>query len=94
MSPEYFTTTLSFFEAELFCRGLRRRERGAWERARYISFYSAMPHLKNFKFDNMHKFPWEEERGDESPSKSKEEELRELKELWDRLKEKERTQRR
>lgn len=88
MDPGYFTHELSFYEAELFCRGLRRRERGAWERARYNAYYSAAPHCKNFRFDDMRKFPWEEDDG--MPQKSEKERLEEMQALWEKIKREER----
>jgi hypothetical protein len=91
MDPGYFTHELSFYEAELFCRGLRRRERGAWERARYNAYYSAAPHCKNFRFDDMRKFPWEEEEEDDGmPQRSEKERLEEMQALWEKIKREER----
>lgn len=79
MDPQYFAHTLTIYEAEHYVRGLRRREEKAWERARYEAFYSAKPHYKNFKFSDMGKFPWEEERDAEAlPKLTPEEQKREL----------------
>lgn len=67
MSPDYFARTLTLYEAQAFCRGLERRKHVAWETARYIAYFSAMPHLKNFSFEKMPKFSWEEEDVTEQP---------------------------
>lgn len=61
MSPEYFMHACTVREAILFLEGVHERQYSAWERARYISYYSAAPHCKNFKFENMGQFPWEKE---------------------------------
>lgn len=82
MSPEYFAHTLTIYEAELYCRGLRRRERGAWHRARYVSYYAAAPHCKNFTPDKMGKFDWEEPKEEQM---SEEEQMRELAALRERV---------
>ena len=76
MDPIYFAHTLTFYEAELFCRGLRRRERGAWERARYVAYHAAAPHCKGLSPDKMRRFPWEREEVKEK--QSEEEALREI----------------
>ena len=82
MSPEYFTRTLTIFEAELFCKGLRRREQNEWHRARYTAYYAVAPHCKNFTPDKMGTFPWEE-----SPEEmlSEEEQLKEIEALRERI---------
>ena len=81
MSPEYFAHTLTIYEAELFCQGLQRRAQTAWHQARYISYYAAAPHCKNFGPDKMGKFPWEEPQ--EEPM-SEEEEMRMIAEMRER----------
>ena len=81
MDPRYFAHTLTFFEARLFLNGLQRRRQAAWEVARYQAFYSAAPHCKNFKFEDLGRFPWEE-RGE--PEMNEEEELKALAELRER----------
>ena len=59
MDPQYFAHTLTLYEANLFLRGMARRQQQQWEVARYMAFYSAWPHCKNFTFDKMGQFPWE-----------------------------------
>lgn len=79
MSPEYFARTLTFWEAVLFAQGVRRRYRTPWETARHIAFYAAAPHCKNFDFEKMGRFPWEEaqeEPVDEETRLKEEAELR------------------
>lgn len=83
MSPEYFTRTLTFWEAILFAQGVHRRYRQPWECARYIAYHAAAPHCKNFDFDKMLKFSWEKEE-QEKPL-SEEEQLRELEEVRERI---------
>ena len=78
MDPRYFAHTLTFFEARLFLNGLQRRRQAAWEVARYQAFYSAAPHCKNFKFEDLGRFPWEK------PETSEEEQLKALAELRER----------
>jgi hypothetical protein len=80
MSAEYFARTLTFWEAVLFAHGVRRRYRTPWETARHIAFYAAAPHCKDFGFEKMGRFPWEEvqeEPVDEETRLKKEAELRE-----------------
>lgn len=86
MSPEYFMHALTFWEAVLFAKGVHRRYRSQWETARYVAFYAAAPHCKNFHFEDMGKFPWEKK--DEAPV-DKEQELREIEALRRRVAERE-----
>lgn len=82
MSPEYFMRTLTFYEAEAYVEGLYRRRHPWWEIARYIGFYAAAPHCKNFSLAAMGQFPWEKEY--EEPV-DEEEERRELEALRRRI---------
>lgn len=75
MSPEYFAHTLTIYEAELFCRGLRRRGREAWHQARYMAYYAAAPHCKNFGPDKMGKFDWEKPKEEHKSDKAQKKEL-------------------
>ena len=84
MSPEYFMHTLTFWEAVLFAKGVHRRYHKQWETARYIAFYAAKPHCKNFQFDNMGQFPWEKEENSEPPLTA-EQQAEELKALRERI---------
>lgn len=59
MDPIYFARALSFPEAAAFIRGLEMRRREAWEQARYVAFFAARPHLKDFDFEDMPRFSWE-----------------------------------
>lgn len=61
MDPIYFARALSFPEAAAFIRGLEMRRREAWEQARYVAFFAARPHLKDFDFEDMPRFSWEKE---------------------------------
>ena len=61
MNPEYFARALSLYEAKLFIAGLDRRYHAGWQQARYAGYWAAMPHLKNFDFEKMPKFFFEEE---------------------------------
>lgn len=80
MDPQYFTHTLTAYEAELFVRGLQRRRQSLWEVARYLGFYSAAPHCKDFSFSMMGLFPWEKNEEPEE-EKSEEDKMREIQEL-------------
>ena len=77
MSPQYFAHTLTLYEAEHFVKGFRRKEQTMWELARYMAFYSAAPHCKDFPFERMGKFPWEREAEEENTPELSEEEKRE-----------------
>lgn len=83
MPPEYFMHTLTFWEAVLFAQGVNRRYRQPWECARYVAYYAAKPHCKNFDFDKMGKFSWEKEV-EEKPL-SEEDQLRELEDVRKRI---------
>lgn len=65
MSPDYFGSRLTAYEAAAYVRGLARRRRASWEQARYVAFYAAKPHCKKeFTFESMGKFPWEDDCAD------------------------------
>lgn len=83
MSPEYFMHALTFWEAVLFAKGVRRRYRDQWEAARYVAFYAAAPHCKDFHFENMRRFPWEKE--DAEVPLTPEQQEAELKALRERI---------
>lgn len=79
MDSSYFAHTLTLYELDAFLRGLQRRRQQAWEVARYVSYHAAAPHCKNFRFEDMGKFPWEKDA--EAPAMSEEEQLCEIKRL-------------
>ena len=86
MPPEYFMHACTFWEAVLFLEGMHRRDHSAWEQARYISYHTAAPHCKNFKFQDMGQFPWEKEKEppvDEATALKEIEEIRELARIRD-----------
>ena len=65
MSPDYFGSRLTAYEAAAYVRGLARRYRAAWEQARYTSFHAAAPHCtKEFTFESLGKFSWEDDSSD------------------------------
>ena len=80
MSPDYFRFRLSSFEARAYLRGMSRRYRAAWEQARYIAYYAAAPHCKDFDADKMVKFPWEDNVSPETLGDDWKEELEALRE--------------
>lgn len=80
MDPQYFTHTLTLYEAELFVRGLQRRKRIFWEQARYIAYHTLVPYAKSgFSLDDMRRFSWED--SEEELPMSEEEQQRELEAL-------------
>ena len=78
MPPEYFMHACSVKEAILYIEGMHQRQHASWAQARYIGYYSAAPHCKNFKFENMGQFSWEKEK--EEPVDI-EQQIQEIKEL-------------
>lgn len=78
MPPEYFMHTCTFWEAVIFVDGVRCRQRQGWEQARYVAYYAAAPHCKNFKFESMGQFPWEKEKEEPVDEETVRRELAEL----------------
>ena len=80
MPPEYFMHACTVREAVLYVEGMHKRQHSLWAQARYIGYYSAAPHCKNFKFENMGQFPWEKESKEPVDVERQIQELKELRE--------------
>ena len=76
---------MTFAEAAAYMRGLNMRDREEWERTRKIMWAAIMPHSKkNLDFQDIMKFPWEEEYID--TTKVDEGELERIRELAKKIK--------
>lgn len=62
VSPDHFFYNMDFAECAAFMRGLQRKDRNEWERARCIMWAALAPHCKGVKnFTDVMRFPWDDE---------------------------------
>ena len=77
MSPVHFFFEMRLSEAAAYLRGMERREREAWERARWVVYSNLAPWSKEVTEPaDVGKFPWEKEEA----APIDEEELKRLRE--------------
>ena len=76
-SPEYFFRKMGVAEAADFIKGMRRRERSAWEQTRLLA--TTVAKLMGAK-DYELQLPWDEEREEEEHEETSAEELERLRE--------------
>lgn len=75
--PEYFLRKMGVGEAADFIKGMRRRERSAWEQTRLLATTVAkLMGAKDYELP----LPWDGEREEEEEEETSEEELTRLRE--------------
>lgn len=85
VSPSHFFYEMTFAEAAAYMRGLNLKDRDEWERTRKIMWAAIMPHSKKkLDFQDIMKFPWDEEYID--TKKVDEGELERIRELAKKIK--------
>ena len=80
---KYFMDELRQWEVQNIIDNLTSSVKNDWEKTRFISFWTARPHYKKLKINDIATFEWENDnRSIKSEIKTTDEDIKQLKELF------------